>query len=192
MSGNYLEVLPTFEGLGQLQVLNLADNDLPIVPTSAVENMKSLHSLTLSGNPISKIHNKDFRNLKNLVTLHLNRMSFLSEIEPETFDELKKLEIITLQEHSSDLEIPTSAVMRRVPKYFINGKEIVENDNIPTQTELQKQFAKLSPDGVAIAPNVKIIDIDRPSHQGSFSEQMKELIDFYHQNNKGKGYYFQL
>ena len=35
---------------------------------------------------------------------------------------------------------------------------------IPTYTELQKQFAQLSPDSVAIAPNIKIIDADRPNH----------------------------
>ena len=79
-----------------------------------------------------------------------------------------------------------------IQKYFIKGKEIVETENIPTRTELQRQFAQYSPDGEAIAPYVKIIDFDHRSQQRSFSEHMEKLIDFFIIETKGKinyGYY---
>ena len=96
-----------------------------MIPTAAMENMKSLHTLTLSGNPISKIHNKYLWSLKNLVTLHLNCMKSLFEIGLGTLDELQILEIFTLQERTSCLEIPTKALINKCQNILLTESKLI-------------------------------------------------------------------
>ena len=68
---NNTDLFPLFQG-NNLEVLNLAYNQLQQVPTDAIKHMSTfLETLTLSGNHIDRINSQAFAGLTALQNLYL-------------------------------------------------------------------------------------------------------------------------
>ena len=86
MSHNALEFLEPgiFDGLGSLQILDLASNSLKTIKPNSFSQLHSLKSLDLRNNRIAHIDSSAFDGLKKLELVDL-RGNWLSQINPKVF-----------------------------------------------------------------------------------------------------------
>lgn len=80
-----------------IQSLNLSSNRLLSVPTLAG---LPLRYLNLDGNPITRIKEGAFSQLKDLVYLFISGLHELQEIEPHSFKGLQSLQVLDLSNNS--------------------------------------------------------------------------------------------
>ncbi|KAK2143955.1 hypothetical protein LSH36_797g01015 [Paralvinella palmiformis] len=80
----------------QLETLNLRNNKLSKVPTSALTHLSNLKMLDISQNPMEVLHSGAFNGLKQLRKVQVNAMPNLDTIQDHAFSELCNLEEIEL------------------------------------------------------------------------------------------------
>ncbi|XP_073334791.1 vasorin-like [Pagrus major] len=85
-----------FKGLGELQLLDLSQNELTEIPDGVFEMLSKLKNLDLSSNPITHISKDSFSGLVQLERLYLHANSIQS-IHPEAFEGLEMLLELKLQ-----------------------------------------------------------------------------------------------
>lgn len=92
LSGNHLrEIDPSVfrEGMGRLEHLILADNELKEIPYQAVSTLTALRNLDLSYNQIEKVEPTEALNVKmrlNILKLEYNEISVLIPAAFQNFD----------------------------------------------------------------------------------------------------------
>ncbi|XP_023246424.1 protein artichoke-like [Copidosoma floridanum] len=96
LGGNGLDILPQerLRGLEHLRILNLTRNRLKELEEFP-EDLKALQMLDLSFNQIGAVGKLTFKNLVNLVELHLYG-NWISAVSGEAFRPLKKLRLLDL------------------------------------------------------------------------------------------------
>ncbi|XP_032088093.1 leucine-rich alpha-2-glycoprotein isoform X1 [Thamnophis elegans] len=94
------------QGLPELQVLYLMNNQLKTLPGGLFHNLPHLHSLDLSGNLLEDLAPALFANASSLAYLALGGNQ-LAELRPSWFDTLEDLKILRL-DHNQLKEIPDS------------------------------------------------------------------------------------
>ncbi|KAF2898650.1 hypothetical protein ILUMI_07521 [Ignelater luminosus] len=67
-----------FENLYQLQILNIANNNLSDLPVNFLKDLDNLKVLDVSNNNLSDLKNDTFKNVANLEELNLNNNKFVS------------------------------------------------------------------------------------------------------------------
>ncbi|XP_067115645.1 vasorin a [Osmerus mordax] len=87
-----------FTGLGQLELLDLSQNELTEVPDGVFQPLSSLRNLDLSSNIISHVSKDSFSGLVQLERLYLHGNSIQS-IQAEAFEDLKGLLELKLQKN---------------------------------------------------------------------------------------------
>lgn len=85
-----------FDGMQELEYLNLFDNYLSYLPSDTFSSLKKLKRIHLGANKIEEIPNDLFSNnlILEKIHLHENNIKYLS---PEVFDGLTKLNFVTLE-----------------------------------------------------------------------------------------------
>ena len=96
LGNNSIDILPQerFRGLERLRILNLTHNRLKELEEFP-EDLKSLQILDLSFNQIGAVGKSTFKNLVNLVELHLYG-NWINSISGDAFRPLKKLRLLDL------------------------------------------------------------------------------------------------
>ena len=97
--------LDMFSGT-KITELRLSKNPLTIIPITPLYGIrKTLKMLDLTEICISKVNNHAFHGLKELRTLYLNQLPFLTEIEALAFNDLRKLDVIEIRKNLQLREI---------------------------------------------------------------------------------------
>ena len=86
-----------FAGMKNLQVLNMADNQLAALPPTVFNLSSELQELHLQNNSLTLVTPELFDGLNNLVLLNLSHNAISSHLlSPGTFGGLKKLKVLDL------------------------------------------------------------------------------------------------
>lgn len=85
-----------FQGLGDLELLDLSQNELAQIPGGAFEMLSKLKNLDLSSNHMAHISKDSFSGLVQLERLYLHG-NRIQKIDPEAFDGLEMLLELKLQ-----------------------------------------------------------------------------------------------
>ena len=103
------KIWPFFcRGLTNLVDLDLSDNALDSVPTSAVEDCKYLMRLSLRSNHIRSVGQEAFRGLHEMVHLDLSQCG-LEDVHPYAFRGLDSLEYLRLEANRLTTLSPTQS-----------------------------------------------------------------------------------
>ena len=89
VSHNKLQALPPkvfHSGVGKLEILDLAENELSTLPASFLCCNLSIRSLKLEGNRLQRLHFGDFRGLSCLEELNLQQNQ-LTDLDADVFDD---------------------------------------------------------------------------------------------------------
>ncbi|XP_071077397.1 leucine-rich repeat-containing protein 66 isoform X2 [Desmodus rotundus] len=101
-------------GLPYLKLLILQGNKLSDVP-KGLWKLKSLQSLDLSFNGISRVGVSDFHNCLQLENLYL-RSNKIFRIHPEAFKDLKKLQVVDLSSNALTAVLPMMTIALGLPR----------------------------------------------------------------------------
>ncbi|XP_017780250.1 PREDICTED: chondroadherin-like [Nicrophorus vespilloides] len=93
-------------GLTSLEFLDLSDNNFTAVPTVSLAKLSNLTKLKFSGNFINYIPPVAFKGLFQLRFLRLDRLEFLSRIDPRAFVDNINLEKIWLDDNIAVETLP--------------------------------------------------------------------------------------
>ena len=76
------------------------------------------------------------------------------------------MKLLMLREESPGLEIHTSSLIRKVAKYFINRKEIVETYNIPTRQNFKNRLLSHHQMAWLSLPVFRLLMLNIPATRG--------------------------
>lgn len=149
-----------FKGLGELQLLDLSQNELTEIPDGVFEMLSKLKNLDLSTNPITHISKDSFSGLVQLERLYLHANSIQS-IHPEAFEGLEMLLELKLQGNQL-----TSLPSLHFPKLLLLD---LSHNNIPSLGPSDLQTPHLEALKVA-ALGLTSVDEDLISSLGNLHE----------------------
>lgn len=138
LSGNKLETLPkkAFEGLHELKVLDLSDNNLTDLHPDLFKDMPKLQKIILRNNKLSTLSKKQFAKLEHLHVLDLSHNQLTSQDLPNLGD-------LNLQE-----------------LYLANNKITqIHNDNNSNIFSWKSDFCDAPEEGTAIGTTLKVLDL---------------------------------
>lgn len=120
-----------FEGMSQLKVLNLSQNEITEIESGSFTSLAELRKLDLSHNRIQVIV-KAFMGLKELEDLNLSHNK-LTQLPPDTFDLLLNLKILNLSFNQiRELSEETFTDINVIEEFYLmeNQIEIINPVNI--------------------------------------------------------------
>ncbi len=121
--GNNLTLLPSglFDGLTNLTTLSLESNDLTSIPSAIFDDLTSLITLDLDGNKLTTLPENIFDNLTSLVGLQL-QYNDINTLPGELFKELTNLDRLRLDNNEfSTLPNGLLVVPRRLTTLNLSG-----------------------------------------------------------------------
>lgn len=159
-----------FEGLGQLELLDLSQNELAEFPDGVFGMLSKLKNLDLSSNHITQIHKDSFSGLVQLERLYLHR-NRIQSIHLEAFEGLEMLLELKLQGNQ----------LSSLPSLHFPGLLLLDlsYNNIPTLGPLDLQTPRLEALKVA-SLGLTSLDEDLVASLGNLHEldiSMNELIE---------------
>ena len=115
-----------FDGLGNLRILNILDNDVGSLPEGVFDDLTELRRLDLRANRLRELPSGPFDELINLEYLNLSRNE-LQNLPDGVFDSLTKLELLALR--INELSSVPAGVFDNLPnleRLFLSESKMTE------------------------------------------------------------------
>ncbi|XP_023214937.1 leucine-rich repeat neuronal protein 3-like [Centruroides sculpturatus] len=126
-----LTILPSnlFKYTPNLKTLSLASNFFHEVPSRALQNAEQLQMLDISENLIVEVKPNDFRGLRNLATLFMNRQRGLITIREFSFGDLVNLHTLQCSYNPELMYIDSDAFRKNGSAFALRLQQLHLRDN---------------------------------------------------------------